>query len=127
MKNNLKAQLGGPVFGETLYDEKFYFRAIKKWESAYLTVEKINQMEEIPMGSVRELKAYALNFWLHSVGYENLLHRMKLERGLGRITKSQEKELKRTFRQISNYKKGEARGLIEELDRKVKMVSANYR
>ena len=127
MKKAVKEQLEKAVYGKDLWDEATYMKAIQKWKNAYLTVEKLKLMEDMPMGGVKELRAFIEYQGLQTVGYENILQRNRMARILGQITKSQAKENQRALKKMATYPKGEAKGLIEELDRKVETVVACYR
>ncbi len=84
-------------------------------------------MEEMPMGSVRDIRAYIQWVGLQALGYDKTLLGIKSARDLRQISKDQAKEARKALKQMASYQKGEARGLIEKLDRKVKAVRACYR
>lgn len=77
------------------------------------------------MGSVKELRAFIQYQGIQTLGYDNSLLRVRMAKGLGQITKDQAKEMRRALKQMATYPKGEAKGLIEELDREVLAVSAH--
>jgi hypothetical protein len=84
-------------------------------------------MEEMPMGSVKELRAFIEYQGMQALGYDNSLLRVRMAKSLGQITKDQAKEIRRALKKMATYPKGQAKGLIEELDRKVEIVTACYR
>lgn len=127
MKKAVKDQIGQAVYGRDLWDESIYQKAIQRWKDSYLTVEKLKLMEEMPMGSVKEARAYIQFLGMQSLGYENGLQRVRMAKGLGQITKDQAKDIRRALKKMATYPKGEAKGLIEELDQKITSVSANFR
>jgi hypothetical protein len=127
MKNSVKAQLGQAISGKDLWEEAVYLKAIQKWNGAYLTVEKMKLMEGLPMGGAKDYQEYMKYQYVQMVGYDNLLQAERMAYKLGHFTKDQAKERRRALKKVATYPKGEARGLIEELDQKVKTVVANYR
>jgi hypothetical protein len=127
MKSKVKGQLGQAVSGKDLWSERIYMKAIDKWHGSYLTVEKIKLMEGMPMGGVKELRGYLEYIAIQTIGYDNLLQADRMARKLGNLTKEQAKERRRAFRKIAAYSKGEAKGLIEELDQKAATIVAGYR
>ncbi|GEM_PF-4386836 len=127
MKNAVKDQIGQAVFGRDLWDETVYVKAIQRWKDSYLTVEKLKLMEDMPMRNVKELRAFIEYLGVQALGYDNGLLRIKMAKGLGQITKDQAKERRRALKKMATYPKGEAKGLIEELDRKIETLAACYR
>jgi hypothetical protein len=124
MKKAVKDQIGRSVFGRDLWNEDVYHKAIQKWKDSYLSVEKLKLMEEMPMGSVKSARAYFEYLGIQTLGYDNTLQRVRMAKSLGQITIGQAKEIRRALRKIMAFPKGEAKGLIEELNREVESVAA---
>ncbi len=127
MKKAVKDQMGLAVHGRHLWEEAVYMKAIQKFKNAYLTVEKLKLMEEMPMVNGKEFRAYIEYLGIQALGYENALWKINMARSLGQITKDQAKDRKKVLKKMATIPNGEAKGLIQELDRKIEAVTACYR
>ena len=106
-----------------LYDEKFYFKLVRRWREEYLNIKKIsvNNGSLNPTGSSKNLLEQLASQSVVKLGQDNLFKLIKEWQENNSVTKKQAYDLRRAITKISTAPdRFISNELISELDKKIK-------
>jgi len=113
----------------TLSDPAFYERAVKRWETVYLGLER-GRSVRLPQGEkdVKSILNWLAASKLQEIGLQQFLDWIEAERRAGRIDNGQAFRLRQKLKQLSRLEtitvESEA---VRELDAKVRQAAAHCR
>lgn len=111
------------IIAGLLYDEVFYNDLVKRWESEYLAIQKINtKLSNMkPTGSKKQFIENLALYTILELGQPQVLSKVKEWQKSGDIAKKQAYDLRKAIKEMTKIPDNDkGNELINELDKKIK-------
>jgi len=127
---NLDDYYSQNVKASDLYDEEFYIKAIDQWKQSYYQIMKVSdKISSItPTGSSKRLLENLAGIALSRIDQSKVLLQIKEWQTMGLISSKQAFDMKQSVLRIQNQNLEDAPSeLMIELDKKIELVTQNYK
>lgn len=118
------------VLASDLYEEEFYMKAIDYWKQSYQKIMKVSDQINIiePTGSSKKLLENLAGIALSQIEQSKVLDQTKEWQTIGFISSKQAYDMRQTVLRI-HYQNNEIAPseLMHELDKKIDLVTLNYK